>query len=287
MDKKVFVVDSQRLNGMQACMRKYSYTFGQSLEPVETPIQFERGDIFHHFMEFYYNARKVRHLWDQNKLTHADVVQQGIDDTRAYALEKSIGVDEVEDLIRVVHEYVEHYQNDGWDNIIAIEKVATKQLYEDDKYVVAYEGKLDLIIGLQNYPAIWIDHKTEKRKSYPSDMVNQFLGYSWLLGINNGIVNKVGFQKTVKAEEKFRREVISYTDARIKEWEENTIWTIKESLKLIEQNKFPMNLTSCDKYAGCTYRSICMSTPEDRDRKLTELFQIREKQWDVGLANES
>lgn len=283
-EKKIFVVDSQRLNCIQMCMTRYRYQFGKSFDPMETPIQFERGTLMHAGMEFYYNARKLRDQWNTLGLQHADIVEQAIDKIRTDSVEMHIAIEEVEDVIRVYQEYTTYYANDGWDNILFTEKVASKVMYEDDEIVIVYEGKIDLGIALSNYPIMIVDHKTEKRKNPASDMTNQFMGYCWLLDTQNIIINRIGMQTTVKPADKFIREVLSYSKARLEEWKNNSIFWIKQAIQYIEHDIYPMNLTSCDKYSGCTYRSVCKCSPEDRDLQLQKLFQIRETQWDVGAT---
>lgn len=282
MDKKILVVDSQKLNAIQACMKKYQYQFGSSFEPQTTPVQFEKGSLMHYGLEFYYKALKVRDKWAESGVSRADVVQDAVDYIREQAVVMSIDMEEVEEVIRVFMEYCTYYNNDGWDNVLAVEETGSKIMYEDEECVFVYEFKIDLVIGLQNYPALPVDHKTYSRKSPTSDMNNQFLGYCWALGVHNIAIDKIGFQKTVKPAEKFVREILSYNSSRIEEWLKNSIFWLKQAKLWMENDIFPMNLTSCDKYSGCTFRSVCMKSPEDREEHLKNLFQIRGAKWDVG-----
>ena len=282
--KKIFVVDSQKLNSLQMCMRHYKYSFGESLEALSTPIQFDRGTLLHHGLEFYYKALQIRDKWPPN-FTLADVVQQAIESMRLAALRMQIDISEVETVIQVFTEYCDFYKMDGWDNILFVENVGSKILFENDSLIIMYETKLDLGISLRNMSIVPVDHKSFSRKTQSSDMNNQFKGYCWALGANNIIVNKIGFysdNSKKKVEERFYREMLSYTNERLKEWEQNAIFWVRQGLAYIENNLYPMNETSCDKYSGCSYRSVCQKNPDDRQDQLDMLFKIREQKWDVG-----
>jgi hypothetical protein len=283
-EKKVFVIDSQKLNSLQLCMRHYLYNFGKSFEPLATPIQFDRGTLLHHGLEYYYKAIQVMDRWPPG-FTQADAVSQAVDSMRRRSIQLQGSIEELETVIQVFIEYCEHYKMDGWNNILFVEKVGSKILFENDTHIFLYETKLDLGIGLSNMPLVPVDHKSFSRKSQTSDMSNQFKGYCWALGVNNIVINKIGFyaeSSKKKPEEKFMRDMLSYTKERLDEWEKNAIFWIRQGLAYIENDLYPMNETSCDKFNGCTFRQVCMKNPEDRQDKLNELFKIRERQWDVG-----
>lgn len=283
-EKKIFVVDSQRLNTI-SCMRKYKYTYGEGFEPRQIPIQFERGDLVHTFLEYYYKAKQVKYQWQAANLTHADVVQQAISYMRTRALELNIETEEIEECVRTVTEYATHYSGDGWNEVISVEQPGTKILYEDENYIFVYEVKIDLNIGLNvggENLIVPVDHKTESRRNPVHGLNNQFMGYAWATGSELLFVNKIGFQKSLKAEEKFRRELIRYSASQIEEWKQNAIYWIKYAIAMITTKNYPMDLTSCDKFSGCTYRAVCNTRPEDRQDKLVEIMKLREKDWDPG-----
>ena len=144
-----------------------------------------------------------------------------------------------------------------------------------------YQGKIDLTIAISNAHLIPIDHKSSSRRGKPEYLSNQFQGYCWLLGVNNIIINKIGFQKTLKDNEKFERHTLSYPPELIEEWRQNAIYWLKKYISDGERNFYPPNFTSCDKYSGCIYEEVCRKTEEVREYKLSQLFQERPK-WDVG-----
>src|SRR5579859_2406007 len=100
MSKKIFVVDSQKLNALQYCMRNYLYNFGKSLEALHTPEQFDRGTLLHLGLEFYYKAKQIRPSWPAG-FTLADVCQQAVDNMRTKALSMQLAIEDVEEVIKV------------------------------------------------------------------------------------------------------------------------------------------------------------------------------------------
>lgn len=280
-EKQIYVVDSQILNTAQECARKANYTFNKSLEPIVKPDYFEKGDMLHQMLASYYRLRKHRARWAQNNHSHADIVEICVNIGRQSATKMSLDISTVEDVVRTFIEYCTYTANDNWDQVLAVEEVASKILYEDEERIILYQGKIDLTIAISNCNLIPVDHKSSSRRGKPSYHSNQFKGYCWLLGVNTIIINKIGFQKTLKDNEKFERHTISYPSDLIDEWKENSIYTL---LKYIEDGNagfYPPNFTSCDKYSGCVFDEVCRKSREIREFKLTQLF-VERPAWDVG-----
>jgi hypothetical protein len=59
---------------------------------------------------------------------------------------------------------------------------------------------------------------------------------------------------------------------------------VRESLRRKEEDFYPANKTSCDKYAGCIFEEVCKADPVTRDWKLRALFEKADKPWSVGGA---
>ena len=278
--KQIIAIDSQELNEMQNCWRKY-YLYHINLQrPIITPLHFERGDMMHQMLKTYYVCKKYRKHW--GKHTHADIVDICVKVGRHAAIRMEIDADDVEETIKVFREYCQFYANDGWDDILHVEEPIAKILYDDTDLTILYEGKLDLVIRLSNCPVLPIDHKTTHRRGRPEELSNQFIGYCWLLGVNNIVVNKIGLQKTLKPQDKFERHTLSYTDAIIEEWKNETVWWVRESLRRKGEDFYPANKTSCDKYGGCIFGEVCRADPITREWKLKTLFEKADKPWSVG-----
>jgi hypothetical protein len=280
-EKTIYVADSQILNTAMECQRKCHYTFDRNLEPVVKPDFFEKGDMLHQMLAEYYKLRKFRGRWAQNNKTHADIVQICVKIGRIAAVSMSLDIQTVEDVIKAFTEYATHTANDGWDNILYVEEIASKILYEDSNRIILYQGKIDLGISISNCHQIPIDHKSSSRRSKPNYLSNQFQGYCWLLGVNNIIINKIGFQKTLKPEDKFERHTLSYPPPIIEEWKNNAIYWILKYIADGEENFYPPNYTSCDKYSGCIFLPVCRQDESNRNDKLVQLFTERQK-WDVN-----
>lgn len=285
-EKRIVAVDSQKLDAIQFCPYNYSLRFGAlettGKEPVETPDYFELGGLLHKMLDIYYNQRIHKSRWALNNKTHADIVASCVEAGRHLGNKTSLDVADIEKVIWTFGLYTSHWENDGWDNILAVENSGSKVLYDSDDLLILYEFKIDLILQMQNV-VIPIDHKSMKSHRAPNELSNQFKGYCWALDVNNIIINEIGFQKTVKPVDKFQRHVLSFPQDIIEEWIENSVYWIKYALNCIDNNYFPHNYTSCDKYSGCIYKDVCISERAVRDYKLRSLF--KEKTWDVGKDN--
>jgi hypothetical protein len=227
--------------------------------------------------------RKHRKNWNLNKHSHADIVEIAAKIGRKAAISMSLETDVVEEVISTFRQYCTYTANDGWDRVLSVEQVASKILFEDETRIILYQGKIDLTIEISNCQLVPVDHKSSSRRGRPQQLSNQFMGYCWLLGVNNLIVNKIGFQKSLKDVEKFERYTMSYSPDMIEEWREQAIYWILKYIADSEQGFYPPNYTSCDKYSGCTFQEVCRKSEEVREYKLIQLFKER-PHWDVGSA---
>lgn len=278
-DKRIVSVDSQNINMFQNCAYKYDLTFNKRLAPVEKDEAFERGDLIHRMLQVYYSMGKYRSRWpmDFNQDKMIKICERV---GEHFAVAMSLQIEEVDATFRTFRDYVKYY----WGEPIithAVEQVGVKVLHEEDDLVILYTTKIDWIIGLKNVQMMPADHKTSKRRGPTMAISNQFMGYCWMLGVCNLMVNKVGFQVTLKPNEKFTRPIMSYPPPVLENWRLNTIWWVKEILRHEHMGIWPQNFTSCDKYSGCIYRQICEAPPEIRSMKARELFNIGES-WDPG-----
>ena len=107
-----------------------------------------------------------------------------------------------------------------------------------------YHYQIDWIFTLRNVPVMPCDHKHSKRRGPVHPLSNQFIGYCWMLGVNNIMINKIGFQISLKPSEKFERPILSYPKDVIDWWVQNTIWWVKMLRFHRKQNVWPQNFTS-------------------------------------------
>ena len=169
---------------------------------------------------------------------------------------------------------------DGW-KILEVEKAFISELFKDEEIGIYLTGKIDVIADVPNYGISVIDHKSSRRSQEVEPLSNQFTLYSWATEIKTIIINKVGFQKTVPPEKRFSRHPLFYTNVQIERWVKNTIWWCKFYAFCLENDSWPENRTSCDKYGGCIYTPICRSaTDEGMIAQISNNF-IKGKKWDV------
>jgi hypothetical protein len=90
------------------------------------------------------------------------------------------------------------------------------------------------------------------------------------------IKNIVGFQTTLKPEEKFLRPPISYTTERLMEWQSEILpYYGKLLLMYAETGYFPPNFDHCEgKYGQCSFVKVCEANPDDREAEIKKLFVV-------------
>lgn len=294
---RVISVDSTILNSIQLCARKTKYNFVDSITLPEKAEPLERGDLLHKMLEFYYgyigecldsNSEVAKFVSEMrlppSKLKHDDLVQACEILAGYFASKMSLPSEEVASVIYQFKEYAKFYEHDDW-RPLAVEGVASKLLYEDDEVQFLYNGKVDLIAEHGNIRMPW-DHKHSQRRQTPSSLSNQFRGYAWLLDMDYVLVNKIGFQKTLKPQERFTRDILTYSKSQLDEWRENTIWWCGFLDQCLQTGNFPMNLTSCDKYSGCIFQNLCERDPSSREWVMERDYKTQPK-WDVAQILEA
>lgn len=292
---KILNVDSSILNVIQNCARKAQYSFIYNLQPHEKDEALEKGDLMHKMLEAYYsmkldNGPNIKSgLW-QELINEAeihpseDIVETSIQAGIYFASKMSIPSSVSEEVIDQFKAYTEFYRYDEW-HPLYVEHVGSKILFQSDDLTIVYNFKIDLIAE-RGRDIVPFDHKTGSRRKDPSELSNQFIGYCYALGVNSLMVNKIGFQKSLKPAERFQRFPLIVSESQIREWREEAIYWTVEYDKLIQDNYFPRNLTSCDKYSGCIFQKICKTDRDSRQWKIDREF-VTVEQWDVAKSLES
>jgi len=291
MSKKVIVADSQILNTVMACGRKTKLEFKLNLRPNKKAEEIEKGDLMHRMLHPYYYGRitnpKEHHLFmtvDGNKMPHPyaqfiglpmkDLVDTCTEIGRLASFDMDLEPEYRNECIKQFRAYAFHFAGDGWITL-EVEQSFTRKLYEDDQLIILYEGIVDLVAD-GPMGRIVVDHKTASRRETPSDLSNQFMGYCWSLDSPRMIVNRIGFQKTVSESERFQRIVMSYPQGRIDEWQYWATYWLKVYAFYAENDVWPPNYTSCDKYAGCIFQQICTRIPEAREFTMQTKYRVVE-----------
>lgn len=288
---KILTIDSSILNTIQQCARKTQYSFVYNLQPHERDPALEKGDLMHKMLEVYYGMKlddgpdKESAVWlelinDAGIRPIGDPVKKGVDAGLYYASKMAISSDISNEVIEQFQAYCEYYEHDSW-HPLHVEETGDKDLYinEEAGMRIVYTYKIDLVAEKGRIKAPF-DHKTGSRRQEPSSLSNQFIGYCYAMNTNTIVVNKIGFQKSLKPADRFNRYILTVDDRRINEWIQNSVyWTINY-YKLQEEDFFPMNLTSCDKYSGCVFRRVCESDLDSRQWKLDRDY-VQVQPWDV------
>jgi hypothetical protein len=165
---------------------------------------------------------------------------------------------------------------------VEIEEIRGKQIYEDDTLRIIYKCKTDLTTDTSGGIIPW-NHKTEKRRFPLLSLNNQFMGECVVHGTSQIMINTLGFQTSLKPEEKFRRQLVPYSKDRLAEWLESVVYWAYQIIEYKESGHYPHRMTmgSCDKYGGCRFKSVCESDRSIREDEIKRLFKVGEP-WNMG-----
>jgi hypothetical protein len=320
-----FITDATLLTSIMKCGRFTDLNMNKSLQSVNGKSNsLEAGSIIHKYLEVYYKSSTTGISKDQAHgfgKTAAELYIQGCAlCTNFIPYHTHTNLDEhcTEDCIRkpkcghqineypgvtntpaesdgyiigwkyvldTCDQYFEHYKSDFWVTL-ETEIVKSKILYEDDDIRILFKSKLDWIVDTNTgiYPC---DHKTMKQNRDSVSLNNQFMGQCLIMDTRNVYINKIGFQKTLKPVDKFKRITVSYTAARLYEWQSQILpYWCKTAVMYNEQGYYPPNFSNCDgKFGFCTYKEVCESNPDMRSDVLKLNF-IKTEQWNPTNADE-
>lgn len=188
-------------------------------------------------------------------------------------------------VLQTCEEYYKFYESDFWVTL-DVEIVKSKILYEDDDIRILFKSKLDWIVDTNTgiYPC---DHKTMKQNRDSVSLNNQFMGQCLIMDTRNIFINKIGFQKTLKPAERFKRVAVSYSAARLYEWQSQILpYWCKTAVMYNEQGYWPPNFSNCDgKFGYCVFKECCESNPDMRSEVLRLNF-IKGETWNPKNASD-
>jgi hypothetical protein len=177
-------------------------------------------------------------------------------------------------VLETCQQYYEYYRADHWVPL-EVEVVKGKVLYEDDEIRILWKSKLDLVSDTNQgiYP---IDHKTMKQNRKSLSLNNQFMGQCLIMNTRNVFVNKIGFQKTLKPEEKFLRPPMGYSVPRLIEWQSQILpFYAKLLLMYTETGYWPPQWNHCqNKFGDCAFVDVCEADPEMREETIKINFEV-------------
>lgn len=300
--KKNVIMDSQVLTTLMTCGRLTDFRFNMSLQSIKGKSNsLECGSIVHTFMEYYYKniingidktkalgfGMAAAELYIRGCQMCTDFVPtpefpkppcghkvnefQGVKNTPKDSEAHKTGWSWA---LKTCEQYVEFYKNDHWVPL-EVEIVKQKVLYEDDEIRIMWKAKLDLTADT-NQSILPIDHKTMKQQRPNNSLNNQFIGQCHIMNTRNMVINKIGFQTSLKPEERFTRSIISYSAPRLMEWASDTLpFYARMLLMYAETGYFPPNYSNCEgKYGPCPFKGVCESDPGMREEELKLNFVV-------------
>lgn len=280
MAKVNIVMDASQYDLFRLCEARFDMRYNHNRTPATKSPQLDRGTLVHVGNEVYYEAISQGIHYDEavpaalSKIKEAGVC--------ASDLEPEV----IARIVDVMEEYYDYWRIEDQNlRIHAVEQPFLYLLYEDEEVRFHLAGKIDLLYSDNKYNNVPMDHKSYDRDSEVLRMSNQFKNYVTAVGANYLFVNRIGFQKTLKPHEKFKRVPLSYDKLVLDGWRENVIKVMFHYLRCASEDSWPMNETSCDKYhRRCEYYDVCDSSgKEARTYKLMNNF-IKSEPWDVSKA---
>jgi len=299
--KKNIILDASMFTSYMACARLFNFVYNMQLIDIDGKgNSLEAGSIAHAILEIFYTNLIngfSRSLSIAAGMTAGEEYYFGCLDCKQskcikhkksdpYLGCKNVPMesDKYEVgynwIVKTMEEYFQHTMSDPYIPLES-ESVKGKVLYEDDEIRILWKAKIDVIVTNSNMKPTSMDHKTRKIDRKMGDINNQFMGQCLIMGTNNVIVNKIGWQKSLKPAEKFVRETMSYTYDRLAEWKNETLPTyVYKFLHSIDLDRWDPNNTHCEnRYGFCDFYEVCRVDRSLREGKLKELFMVGPK-WD-------
>lgn len=274
--------DSQILSSFMECPWKMNKKFNEHLVPVSGPSpSILKGSLAHVGLKTYYQAYK-------DGKDYRDRVGEALVSMRAEAPKLELSAEDSLLVYRTFEEYSEYRKNDIF-QIVGVEQFFRILVYEKYPLRIYVNGRIDLI--LQDFQsgalAPW-DHKSESERWFYSALSNQFRIYAIACKTNKLIVNRFGFQTSLKPEQKFKRDTIVFEPEVLEEFRTETLpYYALQMLICQEDGVYPRNFSSCVKgHFKCVFSDaydggICNVRPDIREEKLKRYFKVSE--WDPNL----
>lgn len=291
--KANIVISATNIDLFQLCEARFNYRVNlkKVLPIIQKSKSLDLGGLAHQGLEVYYNMLKEEKHY--NDRVHAALMKMR--ESSSNVETSNSDETEVAYLLSVIEQNLDYWRSEDEQlRILSVEAPFDYILYEDDSVRIIISGKIDLLVDIlglgrnSGYENIPFDHKTYSRDFPTYRLSNQFSNYCVATGSNYLIVNKIGLQKTLKAEEKFKRIPLSYDPIILQEWKDNIIKMILgRYLHCVAENEWVMNFTSCFKFNRlCEYHAVCDSSGEDAKNFKLEANYINSKPWNKYKESE-
>lgn len=285
-------IDNTALAAYMECPRKYYYSMVENWrrEGKQKPA-LAYGTTWHKILETHYKTGGDRDL----VRTVAELSWQEVENSEDYrTLHRALAA---------YDEYLLRYgsfekEQQGWGRTVGFPDAPMVEIATELSWPGAlhpYTGKIDRIYEQQGLFFVE-DHKTTSALGvhYFSqfDPSNQMMGYAWLASLISGLPIagvRINAHGVLKTQNKFERQVVSFSPERLTEWSRNLNSWIKRldaSHRLLREavvnevlteevllEAFPHNFNACAaKYGQCSYTSVCTMPARLRSRILAADF---------------
>lgn len=295
--KANIILDASKIDLFETCPARYNFrhNHNKGLPLIHKAKALDLGSLAHGGLEVYYKMLGNGAVFDDRM----QACLMKIRELSSNPEESNSEPEDVRVLLNAVEQSCDYWraEDENCLEVLAVETPFAYVLFEDDSVRIIISGKIDLLCNFNaighnsSYKSLPIDHKTFSRDSVILRKSNQFINYCNTVSSNYIIINRIGLQKTLKTEEKFKRIPLSYDPIYIADWRVNlTKMILNEYLTAVAENTWIEKPTSCNKFNRlCEYYNICDSSGQDsKDNKLENEYVMAEP-WDVtkSLTSES
>lgn len=309
--KKKIILDATVMNSVLGCGRFTDFRFNHNFHSINGKSNsLEVGSLVHKVIEVY-NKHLLKKFNRQTSISNgliagelyangckwcADWTSTDIKPPCGHEPQEYPGVKNTPEMssgnyvgwryaLQTCEEYFKFYESSHWVTLEA-EVVKKKILYEDDEIEVGWKAKLDMVVDTNQgiYP---VDIKTMKQRREKVRLNNQFIGQCLVMDVRNMFVDNIGFQTSLKPEEKYTREMMSYSADLLNEWQNETLpFVAYKLLEWTETGYWPPNYTHCvNNYGNCPFISVCESDRNMREDTLRMGF-VKGPRWDPRNADD-
>lgn len=288
--KANIVLDASKIDLFETCPARYNYRHNLNKGLQKKAEALEKGGLAHEGLEVYFNLLK-------QGVSYVARMERALMKIRERSSDvdySSLDPDDINILIDAIEQSCDYWRAEDENSleILAVEQAFAYILYEDEHVRIIISGKIDLLVNYNaigrgaSYTNLPIDHKSFSRESLTLRKSNQFINYAAATGSNYLVVNKIGLQKTLKAEDKFKRLPLSYDPIYIADWKNNlTHLILDEYLGCVAEDYWPEKPTSCFKFNRiCEYYDICDSSGAEAKAFKLESNYVDGEKWDVTKA---
>ena len=264
-------IDSQKLVAISRCHRLANFQFGENYTPIESNPFFDRGSYGHAILEGFTEAKL-------DGKSRNDSIEAGFSYGLEWMIENSVHLETderylIDDSLKL---YFKYYENSRW-IVRGAEKYLSKVLYESDELTILYDGVVDWFVDTEIGPAI-ADHKFRSRDQPFYELNDQMIGYAFLAETNLVYEDRVGLQKTLPVEKRFKRYLARFNEQIINDWKLSATRRIIRYVNAVGTDYFEPNFSNCQiGYGPCTFHGVCKS--ENPEEVLKAEFTRREP-WD-------